>query len=88
MTSPAPASASAPLSTVTARGVTVTVGGVVGVTASPSLVCSSPVEWSWRTMSEPPMNSPRMYSCGMVGQSENCLMPSRTAGSASTFTVV
>jgi len=28
-------------------------------------------------MSEPPMNSPLMYSCGMVGQLENSLMPWR-----------
>ena len=32
-----------------------------------------------RTLSQPPMNSPPTYSWGIVGHSENCLIPSRTA---------
>jgi hypothetical protein len=39
-------------------------------------------------MSEPPTNSPLTYSWGIVGQSENALMASRIAASASTLTVV
>ena len=87
-TSSAPASASAPFSTSAARGVTVTLGGAAGAASGPSRVASSPEAWSWRTMSEPPRNSPLTYSCGIVGQSEKALMPSRIAGSASTLTVV
>lgn len=38
-------------------------------------------------MSLPPTNLPSMYTCGIVGQLENSLMPSRTSGSVSTLTV-
>src|SRR3954453_7540814 len=38
-------------------------------------------------ISDPPTNSPRTYSCGMVGQSEYSLIPLRTSGSWSTSTV-
>ena len=34
-------------------------------------LCSSPDSYICAMMSEPPMNSPLMYSCGMVGQLEN-----------------
>ena len=36
-------------------------------------------------VSQPPMNSPSMYTCGIVGQFEYDLMPSRRSGSASTL---
>src|SRR5690606_36343992 len=38
--------------------------------ASFSTVASSPFSYISAMMSEPPMNSPFTYSCGMVGQSE------------------
>src|SRR5450830_493603 len=38
-------------------------------------------------MSEPPINSPLTYNCGMVGQLENSLMPWRTSGSSRTLIV-
>ena len=60
MTSPASASASAPFSTSAALAVTVIAGGAAGAASAPSFCCSSPEAWSWRTMSEPPTNSPRM----------------------------
>src|SRR5712671_4128023 len=45
---------------------------------------SSPVSNISRTISQPPTNSPLTYSCGIVGQSENALIPWRSAGSLST----
>merc|ERR1711924_410534 len=39
------------------------------------------------TMSNPPTNSPSTYNCGMVGQSEYFLMPSRMFGCSSTLTL-
>jgi len=36
-------------------------------------------------VSQPPMNSPSTYTCGIVGQFEYDLMPSRRSGSASTL---
>ncbi|MEY2801416.1 MAG: hypothetical protein RL513_1001, partial [Pseudomonadota bacterium] len=35
---------------------------------APSTCCSSPLSYISIMMSEPPMNSPLTYSCGMVGQ--------------------
>src|SRR5579864_8075584 len=46
--------------------------------------CNSPDSYISVMMSEPPINSPFTYSCGMVGQLENCLMPSRMSLSSST----
>src|SRR5690606_2627858 len=43
--------------------------------ASRSMVSSSPFSYISDTMSEPPTNSPLMYSWGMVGQLEKSLMP-------------
>src|SRR5262249_41031199 len=47
---------------------------------------SSPDADISRTMPQPPMNLPFTNTCGIVGQLVNCLIPSRTAGLASTFT--
>lgn len=41
---------------------------------------SSPLPAISCTMSEPPTNSPPMYSCGMVGHAENSLILSRRPG--------
>lgn len=38
-------------------------------------------------ISEPPMNSPFTYSCGIVGHDEYILMPFRMELSSSTLTV-
>jgi hypothetical protein len=61
-------------------------GGVRSGTGSPSAACSSPLLAICSTMSLPPTSSPSMYSCGIVGQSPYCLMPSRISGSDSTST--
>src|SRR5450830_984253 len=53
----------------------------------PSTCCSSPDSYISIMMSEPPMNSPFTYSCGMVGHWLYSLMPGRISGSSSTFTV-
>src|SRR5690606_3157699 len=52
-----------------------------------SSVLSSPLVCISVMMSEPPMNSPLTYSCGIVGQLEYSLMPWRTSSSSSTLTV-
>src|SRR3990167_8508273 len=49
--------------------------------------CSSPDSYISIMMSEPPMNSPLTYSCGMVGQLLYSLMPWRISSSSSTLTV-
>mmetsp|Transcript_23081 Transcript_23081/g.49145 ORF Transcript_23081/g.49145 Transcript_23081/m.49145 type:complete len:282 (-) Transcript_23081:541-1386(-) len=41
---------------------------------------NSPESCMSDTMSVPPMNSPLMYNCGMVGHAANCLTPSRMDG--------
>src|SRR5574343_1043859 len=57
--------------------------------AWPLMTCwSSPDSYMSIMMSEPPMNSPRTYSCGMVGQLLYSLMPWRISASSSTFTVL
>ena len=43
-----------------AASVTVTLGGVMSASSSPSAWCSSPVEYISFTMSQPPWNSPPM----------------------------
>mmetsp|Transcript_8437 Transcript_8437/g.20671 ORF Transcript_8437/g.20671 Transcript_8437/m.20671 type:complete len:300 (-) Transcript_8437:219-1118(-) len=47
---------------------------------------SSPLSNISDTMSAPPTNSPLTYNCGMVGQSENSLMPSLMAMDERTST--
>src|SRR5690606_7314978 len=48
---------------------------------------SSPLSCSSSVMSQPPISSPWMNSCGNVGQLEKRGRLARTSGSASTFTV-
>ena len=54
---------------VTLTGVTVTDGGVRSGGGMPSAWCNSPLAAIWVMMSLPPISSPSMYSCGIVGHS-------------------
>src|SRR6218665_954623 len=62
-------------------------GGMGDSPHVPSTCRSSPDSYICIMMSEPPMNSPFTYSCGMVGQLLYSLMPWRIASSSSTLTV-
>ena len=46
---------------------------------------NSPLSCMPIRISLPPTNSPLMYTCGIVGHSENFLTPSRMSGSVNTF---
>src|SRR3989344_5779626 len=62
-------------------------GGRVDQPSVPSTCLSSPDSYISIMMSEPPMNSPFTYSCGIVGQLLYSLMPWRISSSSSTLTV-
>ena len=77
---------SCPLAVVTLAsgcGAAVAAGAKAGAAAVAAAICvaSSPLLARASTMSHPPMSSPRMYSCGYVGQSLNFLRQSLTSWS-------
>jgi hypothetical protein len=50
--------------------------------------CNSPELYISHIMSDPPINSPAIYNCGIVGQLEYLLIPSLKASSSNTLMVV
>ena len=65
----------------------VSFAGVLSGCGNPSKDCSSPVLYISVTISFPPINSPLIYSCGIVGQFPYSLIPSLISISSKTLNV-